>query len=304
VLPRPVLVAILVLAVGIPWLGSAHRHCDAWAPRSSAQDDIAVLPTGEFIQVVSLGYDSLLADILWVRATTLFGTRFGSPDTQWYSWLYHMVDLATDLDPDFRAAYKYGGIMLRVNGIFVDQSSLIFQKGMRAQPEEWYFPFAIAMNFYMHRDDRALAAQYLSTAATKEGGPFYLRNLTASMYSDSDQLEAALIFLEEEHRSMRDPKARRAVEIKIIEVQYLIGQRDAAAAITEFRRTTGDLPRQPADVASAGMTLPADPLGGSWVWDTSGEAELGDIRSSRYCEVFTPLSEEAGLGRITLWGCR
>ncbi len=303
-LPRPVIVAILVLCVAVPWLASAHRHCDAWAPRTSLQDEIAFLPTGEFIKGAALGYDSLLADVFWVRASTLFGTNFGDEDQQWYSWLYHMVDLATDLDPEFRAAYKYGGTMLRVNGVFVDQSSLIFQKGMKELPDEWYFPFAIAMNFYLHRDDRALAGDYLTRAAKTGNGPFYLRNLAASMLSDSDRLESALLFLEEERRTVRDEKAQRAVDIKILETRYNIGQRDAGAVVAQYRRATGSLPRQPSGVASAGMQLPPDPLGGEWTWDTSDEAELGDVRSTSYCAVFTPLAEEAGLGRISLWGCR
>ncbi len=298
------IVAILVLCVAVPWLSSAHRHCDAWAPQMSRADEVAFLPTGEFIKGAALGYDALLADVFWVRASTMFGTRFGDDDQQWYSWLYHMVDLATDLDPDFRAAYKYGATMLRVNGVFVDQSSLIFQKGMRALPDEWYFPFGIAMNFYLHRNDRALAAEYLAQAVATGNGPFYLRNLTASMLSDSDQLGTALVFLEEERRVVRDEKARTAVDIKILEVRYLLERQRASAVVAEFRRSTGSLPSEPPGVAAQGFELPPDPLGGVWTWDHSEEAEVGEVRSSRYCEVFTPLAEEAGLGRISLWGCR
>lgn len=270
----------------------------------SLQDEIGTLPTGEFIKGAALGYDALLADVFWVRATLLFGDRFGDEDQQWYSWLYHMIDLTTDLDPDFRAAYKYGGIMLRVNGVFVDQSSLIFQKGMRQLPEEWYFPFGIAMNFYLHRKDPGLAGAYLTKAVKTGNGPFYLRNLTASMLGDSDQLGPALLFLEEEYQAVREDRARRAVEIKILEIRYLIARREAGAVVAEFRRTTGVLPTEPPDVAAAGFVLPADPLGGAWTWDSDDESQVGDVRSTRYCEVFTPLADETGLGRISLWGCR
>jgi hypothetical protein len=303
-LPRPVIVAILVLCVAVPWLASAHRHCDAWAPRSSRQDEVAFLPTGDFIRGAALGYDALLADVFWVRATTLFGARFGGEDQQWYTWLYHMIDLATDLDPDFRAAYKYGGTMLRVNGVFVDQSSMIFQKGMRALPDDWYFPFGIAMNFYLYNQDPALAADYLEKAVKTGNGPFYLRNLTASMLGDSDRLETALVFLQEERKAVRDEKARVAVDIKILEVRYQIGQKNADRVLAEFRRTHGRLPTEPSGVVSAGLELPPDPLGGVWVWDTTEQAELGDVRSSRYCEVFVPLAKNSGLGQLSIWGCR
>lgn len=309
-----------VLLVGL--IHSGHRHTDAWAPQSDLTNEILYLPSGEFLQLATLGYEMLAADLLWVRATAMFGEGYGA-DERWQLWLYHMINLATDLDPQFRAAYKYGGTMLRMDGLLVDQSNLIFQKGHEALPDEWYFPFAIAMNYFLYKEDRKLAALYMEQAARsarstelaieaarargdrssplldpRRQPPSYLANLAASLYSETDQLELGLTFLLEEHRQLPPSHSRTAVEVKILETRYLIALRDATATVEQYRLQTGELPRTPQDVSALGLELPADPLGGLWRWDEGSEAKAGSLISSAYVSVFTAIVRDKGLGTV------
>jgi hypothetical protein len=296
---RQLVVSIALLALLVGLVRAGHRHVEAWAPVDEAEDSVRFLPSGKALGVVSLGYEEVLADLLWLRATTLFGERFGQDrDLGWYSWLYHMMDLATDLDPKFRGAYKYGGIMLRVDGAFTEQSTMIFAKGMHALPNEWYFPFGIGMNYFMHKDDPVLAAPYMRKAAQIGGGPFYLANLAASLTDESQGLESSLLFLEEELRNVAEPRARKAIGVKIFETRYQLAERDAGRVVAEFRRREGRLPATPEDVTAAGFALPSDPLGGTWTWNPEPDAELGAVRSSQYYEAFSKLSRETGLGAL------
>ena len=310
----------VVLLMGLIYSG--HRHTDAWAPRSDLSDELLYLPSGEFLQFATFGYEMLVADLLWVRATAMFGEGYGADD-RWQLWLYHMINLATDLDPEFRAAYKYGGTMLRMNGVLIDQSNLIFQKGSIALPNEWYFPFAIAMNYFLYKEDRKLAALYMEKAAKaaretenelaklrvsrhlnsplldpRRAPPNYLANLAASLYSETDQLELGLTFLLEEQRQLPDSASRTAVEVKILETRYLIALRDANAVIEQYRNQVGRLPSTPQQVSTLDLALPADPLGGRWDWDEGAEAKPGMLVSSMYVSVFTRIMRDKGLGTI------
>jgi len=300
------LIGALVVALLVPLLASAHRHADAWAPRARVTEEVKYLPTGKALKATSLGYGQFLADILWIRTTLLFGKRYASEDHEWYAWVFHMIDLATDLDPEFKAAYKYGGTMLRSEGVFIDQSSLIFGKGMKHRPDLWELPFGIGMNYFMFKDDRETAAIYISLAAQTGKGPFYLRNLAASLQSDSGDLDSALIFLETDLENIPESQsqARQAVEVKIIELHYLVARRDAMAIVTDFRRLTGNLPATPAEVSASGFALPRDPLGGAWMWDPDPALEVGTVISTNYCEVFTKLARDHGLGRLTFASCQ
>jgi hypothetical protein len=188
--------------------------------------------------------------------------------------------------------------MLRVDGEFIDQSNLVFQKGMHALPNEWYLPFGIAMNYFTYRENKALAADYMRRAVAAGTGPFYLRNLAASLESEGRELESALTFLEEEAKNLPAGDARDAVDVKIFETKYLIAKRDAEAAVGAFRSRFGRDPKQPGEVPAAGMPWPADPLGGTWEWDRAEDAEWGSLRSSRYYDVFRGISKAKGLGAL------
>ena len=299
------IVCTLALGLLLPVLRSAHRHTDAWAPRHRVTDEIKYLPTGRLLKAASLGYGPLMADMLWARTVLLFGKNMGQADTDWYAWVFHMIDLATDLDPDFKAAYKYGGLMLRVEGDFIDQSSLIYQKGMVHLPDDHYLPFFIAMNYYEYKDDRQTAAEYMEIAAKCGTGPAYLPNLAASLKSETGDPRESLMFLEEQLRGTPEDMEhhRTSIEVKIFETRYEIVLGQVQVAVEEYRRRTGDLPAHPADVVGAGIELPADPLGGQWVYHPSPGEELGTVWSSAYCDVFGELSREHGMGRPVPVGC-
>jgi hypothetical protein len=306
----PFLVVLAFLGLGA-LMNSAHRHTDAWAPPEAAQDEIRYLPSGRSLRAASLGFEPMVADLLWVKAVLLFGERYASGDDSWYPWLFHMTDLATDLEPQFKAAYKMGGTMLRTDGVFSEQSSLIFQKGMLAMPNEWYFPFAVGMNYHMTQNQPAIAARYVRRAAETGRGPLYLRNLAASLLSDSNQMEVAERFLLEELKALPPGTARNVATAKVYEIRYEIAMREANKTIAAYREQEGRLPSQPSDISEAGFTLPPDPmrdtsllvaLGVSpsvdsrWIWDPHPEAAIGTVASSGFPTVFRAIALSTGFG--------
>ncbi len=308
--PLLVVVAFLGLAALI---SSAHRHTDAWAPPPVPDDEIRYLPSGQSLALMSMGFEPVLADLLWVKAVLLFGERYGEADQSWYPWLFHMADLASDLEPQYRAVYKMGGTMLRTDSVFVEQSNLIFQKGMKAMPGEWYFPFAIGMNYYQQLEDPAIAARFIRRAAETGEGPVYLRNLAASMLSDANQLEVARQFLVEEARVLPRGAARDVTMAKVYEIAYQIAARDAGLAVAAYRDREGRLPTAPGDIVAAGFVLPPDPMGDTsylahlgvrpapadqlgWVWDPDPDAKIGTVASLGFGHVFTQIREATGYG--------
>jgi hypothetical protein len=255
------------------------------------------------LDLACLGYRAVVADLLWVRAVLLFGDRLGEEDPRWSGWLYHMVDLATDLDPEFRAAYKYGGIMLRVGGATGDQSSLIFAKGARHLPQEWYFPSSLGMNYYLQKAEtrayRAIAARHMRVASVLPGAPFYLRNLAASLTVEAESPRDALAFVEGELSGSPPGKARDALVVKRIELQWDVARYDAEEALKACASGWDRKPASPEEAVSWGCTLPRDPFGGQWRWDADAPRAWA-LTSSAYVDTMVALSRRYGLGRWAL----
>jgi hypothetical protein len=77
----------------------------------AAQQQELLLRSGKLLKKLSLGYDSLLADIYWTRTVQYNGGILERGESD-FSLLAPLLDLTTDLDPRLDVAYQYGAIFL------------------------------------------------------------------------------------------------------------------------------------------------------------------------------------------------
>ncbi len=266
------------------------------AARVDVEDALRFVPSGKLLSLITLGYDNLVADFLWIRGIALFGEQYQlSEDLRWYDWLYQLIDLATDLDPLDVSFHKYGGLMLRVGGARVDQSNLIFSKGMRHIPDEYFMPFGIAMNYLEFKHDVRRAAEYMRIASTRRNAPFYLRNLAATLMDRTQQNQAALLFLDEQLQMLEPGTLQyRTVEVKIMEVKHDEGAVRLQRALAEYLSLHHRLPDTLRELQ--GRTFfgdwPEDPYGGEYTL----EPGTGLVRSSAYHTARARIRKQLGLG--------
>ncbi len=295
---KPNLVTLWFVAVSLAvWpLYRVHVALHERMSKIDVEHALRFVPSGKLLSVVTIGYDNLAADFLWLRGISLFGEQYHvSRDVRWYDWLYQLVDLATDLDPLDVSFHKYGGLMLRVGGARVDQSNLIFRKGMEHIPDEYFLPFGIAMNYLEFKHDIRKAAEYMRIAAMRPNAPFYLGNLAATLMDRTQQNQAALLFLEEQLKLLEPGSLRyRTVEVKIMEVKHDDGAGRLQRALAEYLSLYHRPPDSLKDLV--GTTFfgdwPEDPYGGDYVL----ERRTGIIRSSNYHTARMRIRRELGLG--------
>lgn len=176
-------------------------------------EKLLYVPTGAYLEVLSLGFRPLLADLMWMKAIGYFGTH--SLTDRSYPWLYHILDQVTALDPAFRYPYYFGGIVLTVEAEAAESSIRLLRKGMRQYPGDWRFPFYTGFAYFYHLHDAERAAVFMNLAATLPGAPEYLPRLAASLMARAGRLEAAVRFLETVAEGTRDEWVRRRIEDKI-----------------------------------------------------------------------------------------
>jgi hypothetical protein len=176
-------------------------------------ENLLYLPKGGHLKIMSLGFRSVLADALWVKAIGYFGGH-NLTDKE-YPWLYHILEQVTTLDPPFRQPYVFGGVVLSVETGSPAQSTALLRKGMVYYPGEWLFPFYIGFNYFYYFRDPAKAATYLQAAATLPGHPEYLPRLAASLLTRAGRLEAAIILLETVAENTEDSGTRQGLYRKI-----------------------------------------------------------------------------------------
>jgi tetratricopeptide (TPR) repeat protein len=205
----------VILSLGGLQVGLQRVFEERYPSRSI--ENLLYLPTGENLKVMSLGFRSLLADALWVKAIGYFGGH-NLTDRE-YPWLYHILDTVTTLDPLFRHPYLFGGIVLGVEEGDPAKSIQLLRKGMSYYPGDWRLPFYIGVDYFFYLKDPAAAAAYLKVAATLPAHPEYLPRLAASLLTKAGHKEAAIAFLETIAENTRDERVRQGLYEKIEKIR-------------------------------------------------------------------------------------
>jgi len=180
-------------------------------------ENLLYLPKGGHLKLMSLGFRSVMADVLWVKAIGYFGGH--SLTDKEYPWLYHILDQVTTLDPPFRQPYLFGGVVLSVESGLPAQGTALLRKGMVYYPGEWLFPFYAGFNSFYYFKDPARAAAYIQVAATLPGHPEYLPRLAASLLTRAGRVGAAIRFLETVAESTEDEGTRNRLYQKIRDIK-------------------------------------------------------------------------------------
>ncbi|MFV3410205.1 tetratricopeptide repeat protein [Bdellovibrio bacteriovorus] len=178
------------------------------------KDFIAPLP---MMERFSFGYSETLADLMWVRALQDFDycdQSVGENICRNNSWLYQMLDTITNLSPQFRIPYAAGALALTVIITDVDGATKIFDKGVRAFPNDWPILYRAAYHYMYEVKDNKRAAELLIQAA-KNGAPPWVFNLAGRLYSDAGNLELAESVLQDMINTKQDPGLVKRLQGKI-----------------------------------------------------------------------------------------
>ncbi len=107
-----------------------------------------------------------------------------------------MIDLVTNIDPQYYSAYLFSGMGLLHTHEDVLLSIPIVKKGMAIFPDSWELPFWIGLNAYLYMEDDTLASEYLWQAAHKPDAPSSFLSLLLSAITKGGNLQQGIWVLE------------------------------------------------------------------------------------------------------------
>ncbi len=240
--------------------------------------ELAYLPKGAYIKIAVLGYRQIASDLIWLKAVQYLGEVNQTPEG--WLWAYHVMDVVTDIDPQFVAVYQAGGTILGVWAQRVQESIMLLEKGVRHNPNEWTLPFFLGYDYFYELRDPVTAAKYLRMASALPGAPAYLPKLAARMTVEAGDPAAALEFLERLYAQTQDERLKEALVRRMKEV---IIERDIRFLEEGVRRYRARYKRWPAkleDLVRKGIitAIPPEPLGGAYVM---GSPE-GTVKSTAF----------------------
>lgn len=178
-----------------------------WCEGQEKEGDILYLPLSpRLMRLFAPADPHFLADLLWLRTTYYFGQHVLT-DRE-YPYLFHLLDLITDLSPQWENPYLFGAVVLpteteaRADGIY------LIEKGLVYHPESWKLWFF--KGYYLWKSgDNTAAAEALHKASVCPEGPVYLANLSATFATQAGKKQLGLRFLQEALKRIKDPAQKR-----------------------------------------------------------------------------------------------
>ncbi|MFQ5658563.1 MAG: tetratricopeptide repeat protein, partial [Candidatus Methylomirabilales bacterium] len=139
-------------------------------------EELAYLPSVEYLKPALLGFEHLAADLFWLQTVQYFGSHIQTDRR--YPKLYQLVDLVTSLDPQFVDAFHFGGLFLTL-GRQYPEAIAIYEKGIAENPSRWELPYDLGRVYYLELHDYPKALYWWELANRLPDRPHYLPRFIA-----------------------------------------------------------------------------------------------------------------------------
>jgi tetratricopeptide (TPR) repeat protein len=274
---------IWAAALGIPLLLAAayplQRRIDARVGTVQQERDELMLRSGRVLKKLSLGYDSLLADIYWTRAVQYYGGKRRDHDPN-FELLAPLLDLTTTLDPHLLVAYKFGAIFLAEpppkGAGRPDLAVNLIRRAIMNNPEDWRLWADLGFIYYWDMKDYKKAAEVYLEGGRRPGAREWMKVMAAKIAEEGGSRRTSRFLWEQIYFSTQDRDIRRnALE----HLQSLTAEEDAEhleELAAQFHQRFGRFPASARELVEAGILpgVPVDPAGYSYVLTPDGNAHL------------------------------
>ena len=180
-------ITVLTLATfGFLSLGIA---LDRRGPLQEVGEELAYLPSAEYLKPALLGFEHLAADLFWLKCIQYFGKHFEADRR--YPKLYRLVDIVTSLDPQFIDAFRLGALFLTIARRY-PEAIAVYEKGIARNPDRWELPHDLGRLYYLELKDYPKALSWWERTDQLSGRPDYIPRFVARLYTQTGHLETAL----------------------------------------------------------------------------------------------------------------
>ena len=145
--------------------------------RAAPLEELSYYPSGTWLRQAAIGDAIAWADLLWLRAVQYYGLHRQVDNT--FTKMAHVFDIITTLDPSFRSAYVFGGHSLCQEAQQFPEGVKLLEKGERANPNDWIYPFELGFVHYIGKRNLTRATFDFAQAARQPQAPPYCQRFAA-----------------------------------------------------------------------------------------------------------------------------
>jgi hypothetical protein len=274
--------SLWLAVVTVPLLFAAlfvlQTRIDARTRTEAQQQQELLLRSPAAIEKMSLGYDSLLADVYWTRAVQYYGGQLAAEHFH-FPLLWPLLDISTTLDPKLLPAYHFGAVFLSEPYVGANRPDLAVQlvkRGIAANPERWGLYSDLGFLYYWYLRDYHHAAQaYLDGSNTPQGPP-WMKMMAARLDQKGGSLETSRMIWTQVYETNSNPKIRKLALDTLKGLKAQQDEQELDMLASEYHQRFGRYPASTAEMQTAGLLrgIPVDPDGYPYVLGPDGKSSL------------------------------
>jgi len=261
-IPLVIIAALLASAAGVEMQMSAIPREDPLGRR------LLYLPTAEYLKLISLGNEGLVADYLYIWAIQYY-TQFYANER--FLYLDKIFGLITDLDPRYVDPYRVGALIMLIESER-DPSArkksvlALLDKGIAAIPEDYYLAEEAAWKCKIFFGDMRLAARYAKIASERPNAPHWTKRFYGHLSSGEWTTEEAIAYWEEVLNEAKTDYQRMVTRNHIYDLKVKRDREILNPLLERFAARFGRCPESWEPLVKAGLlrAAPLDPAGNEY----------------------------------------
>ena len=247
----------LVLALAAALVPLSQRRIDQQAGVFRAQEEVLYLWSGEKVKRLVPGFESIAADVYWLRTVQYFGGQRLFARDKRFELLRPLIDITTTLDPRFEMAYRYGAIFLSEQpplGAGRPREGIeVLERGAQALPGSWRLRQDLGFFQFLFMGDATAAAKVLVEASQIPGAAYWLRTLAADLLAKGGDRESSRRMWRQMFEQSEEGVIRENARVWLMILDSLDVRDALAAAVADFERRYGRRPAQLEELVTGGI---------------------------------------------------
>ena len=264
----------LILVVSLLLIITLKIKIDGISRFKVPGSSLIYIPSGQYLKRVTFGYDSLMADLIYLWAIQYFSNQ-----AVWdrFENLEHVFSIIAELDPHYLDPYEIGSLIAVHEARDLDLAYTILDLGLEKNPEQWIFPMQAGHFAQMYGKDFESARKYYKKALDIEGSPPIARRLYAhASFEQADYASAWKNWLEV-YETAADERIKKIAANHLYQTKAAMDILILQQVISEFKVKHGRLPGALGELVTAGLlpTVPRDLDDKDYVYDS----DTGEVKT-------------------------
>jgi tetratricopeptide (TPR) repeat protein len=250
-----------------------QSHIDDRFGAYRSTEEILYVENGELLEKATVGFESLAADIYWLRAVQYFGGKRREAGNKDYSLLAPLLGITVSLDPHFKIAYTYGATFLSeplpVGAGLPLKGIELIDEGIRAHPDYWRFYLDKGFIYFWYLNDYEKAAEVFLEGSKIQGAPDWMAYTAARALTRGGDRETARNLWRIFRDTAETPQQKDNADAHLRQLDALDQMDVLKSLIERYHEQRGDYPARWEDLVDARLlkAIPHDPTGEPYVLD-------------------------------------